>query len=554
MLQSRIVSKHPWYKDAVFYEIYVRGFFDSNGDGVGDLNGLTEKLDYLKDLGIDCLWLLPIYPSPRKDDGYDIADFCSVAAEYGTLADFDRFLEGAHARGIRVILDLVLNHVSSEHPWFVSARSSRESPYRDYFVWSDTTERYREVRIIFSDALRSNWTFDDVAGQHYWHRFFPEQPDLNFDNLAVQDEVIAVADFWLARGVDGFRCDAVPYLFEREGTSCESLPETHSFLKRMRAHIDARYTDRVLIAEANQWPEDLTPYFEQEFHMAFHFPLMPRMFMALRKESALPIAEIFARTPAIPADCQWGIFLRNHDELTLEMVTDSERDYLYREYAKDPQMRLNAGIRRRLSPLLSGSRRRVELLHALLLSLPGSPFLYYGDEIGMGDSVYLGDRNGVRTPMQWSGDSNAGFSRAEPARLYSPVSTDAAYHFQSVNVAVQESSESSLLQWVRRLLHLRRKNTAFGRGAFRVLKTSHDSVLAFERTTNESKVVIVANLSRFVAPVHIEMATHKGCVPCEMIGGALFPQVSSAPYFVSLGPHSFYWFQMEDIARGEAHE
>jgi maltose alpha-D-glucosyltransferase / alpha-amylase len=547
------VSKSPWYKDAVFYEIYVRGFFDSNGDGIGDLNGLTAKLDYLKDLGVDCLWLLPIYPSPRKDDGYDIADFCSVAEEYGTLKDFDRFLEGAHARGIRVILDLVLNHVSSEHPWFVSARSSRESPYRDYFVWSDTTERYREVRIIFSDALRSNWTFDDIAGQHYWHRFFPEQPDLNFDNPAVQDEVIAVADFWLSRGVDGFRCDAVPYLFEREGTPCESLPETHSFLKRLRAHIDGRYADRVLIAEANQWPEDLTPYFEQEFHMAFHFPLMPRMFMALRKESALPIAEIFARTPAIPAECQWGIFLRNHDELTLEMVTDSERDYLYREYAKDPQMLLNAGIRRRLSPLLSGSRRRIELLHALLLSLPGSPFLYYGDEIGMGDNVYLGDRNGVRTPMQWSGDSNAGFSRAEPARLYSPVSTDAAYHFQSVNVAVQESSESSLLQWVRRLLHLRKKHAAFGRGAFRVLETSHESVLAFERTMLESTVIVVANLSRFVAPVHIALAAYEGCAPTEMIGGSVFPQISAAPYFVSLGPHSFYWFQIESTREGEAH-
>jgi maltose alpha-D-glucosyltransferase / alpha-amylase len=542
------VTSSDWYKDAVFYEIYVRGFYDANGDGIGDFEGLCQKLDYIVSLGVDCVWLLPFYPSPRKDDGYDVADFRGVAPEYGSLADFDRFISAAHARGIRVVIDLVLNHVSCDHPWFVSARASRESPYRDYFVWSDTTDRYKSVRVIFSDSLRSNWSYDDSAGQHYWHRFYPEQPDLNYENPKVRAEMLAIVDFWLARGVDGFRCDAVPYLFEREGTNCESLPETHQFLRDLRSFVDQKYPGRALIAEANQWPEELLPYFENAFHMAFHFPLMPRMFMALRRETTVPIVEILKRTPALPDSCQWGVFLRNHDELTLEMVTDAEREYLLAEYAKDPQMRLNGGIRRRLSPLLLGSRRRIELLHALLVSLPGSPFLYYGDEIGMGDNVYLGDRNGVRTPMQWSADLNAGFSQAESSKLYSPVSTDSAYHYQSVNVAEHERNEASLLGWIRRILSVRKETQAFGRGSFRFLETNHASVLAFERAFNGDAIVVIANLSRFVAPVHVALDGLSGRTPHEMFGGAVFPKVVDERYFVTLGPHAFFWLRMENDA------
>ena len=533
-----------WYKDAIFYEVYVRGFFDSNADGRGDLPGLIAKLDYLVELGIDCIWLLPTYPSPRKDDGYDISDFFGVHPEYGTLADFDRLIAEAHHRGLKVIGDLVLNHCSSEHPWFLSARSDPASPYHDYFVWSDDATQFRDARIIFSDTERSNWTYDEVAGRHYWHRFYAHQPDLNFDNPKVQDEMVGVADFWLRRGLDGFRCDAVPYLFEREGTSCESLPETHAFVKRLRQHIDANFTGRILIAEANQWPEDLVPYFDGEFQMAFHFPLMPRMFMALRQETKKPIEEILQRTPQIPDGCQWGLFLRNHDELTLEMVTDAERDYLYEEYAKDPQMRLNAGIRRRLSPLVGSSRRRVELLHGLLLSLPGSPFLYYGDELGMGDNVYLGDRDGVRTPMQWSSDANAGFSRADPARLYSPVSMDAMYNYQAVNVDVQTRSEASLLRWVRRMIRARKTTRAFGRGALAFVATDNERVLAFVRTYEKEEVLVVANLSRFVQPATLALAAHAGKRPREIIGEATFPTITDG-YFLSLGPHAFYWFRLE---------
>ncbi len=537
------MSDH-WYKDAIFYEVYVRGFFDSNGDGRGDLPGLIAKLDYLVELGVDCIWLLPTYPSPRKDDGYDVSDFVGVHPEYGTLADFDRLIAEAHHRGLKVIGDLVLNHCSSEHPWFLSARSDPASPYRDYFVWSDDATQYKDARVIFSDTERSNWTYDAVSGRHYWHRFYAHQPDLNFDNPKVQDEMMGVADFWLRRGLDGFRCDAVPYLFEREGTSCESLPETHAFVKRLRAHIDANFTGRILIAEANQWPEDLVPYFDGEFQMAFHFPLMPRMFMALRQETKKPIVEILQRTPQIQDGCQWGLFLRNHDELTLEMVTDAERDYLYEEYAKDPQMRLNAGIRRRLSPLLGGSRRRVELLHGLLLSLPGSPFLYYGDELGMGDNVYLGDRDGVRTPMQWSSDVNAGFSRAEPAKLYSPVSMDAVYNYQSINVEVQNRSEASLLRWVRRMIRARKTTRAFGRGALAFVETENERVLAFVRTYEKEEVLVVANLSRFVQPASLAMGVHAGKRPREIVGEAVFP-VLTERYFLSLGPHAFYWFRLE---------
>jgi maltose alpha-D-glucosyltransferase / alpha-amylase len=534
-----------WYKDAVFYEVHVRGFFDSNDDGRGDLAGLVSKLDYLQALGVDCIWLLPTYPSPRKDDGYDISDFYGVHPEYGTLADFDRLVAEVHRRGMRVIGDLVLNHCSSEHPWFLSARSDRASPYRDYFVWGDDTQKYKDARVIFRDVERSNWTFDEAAGQHYWHRFYAHQPDLNFDNPKVQDEMLAVADFWLRRGLDGFRCDAVPYLYEREGTTCESLPETHDFVKRLRAHVDANFSGRVLIAEANQWPEDLVPYFDGEFQMAFNFPLMPRMFMALRKETKRPIIEILERTPPIQDGCQWGLFLRNHDELTLEMVTDAERDYLYEEYAKDPQMRLNAGIRRRLAPLLQGSRRRIELLHGLLFSLPGSPFLYYGDELGMGDNVFLGDRDGVRTPMQWSSDLNAGFSRADPAQLYSPVSMDALYNYQMVNVDVQERVETSLLRWVRRMIRARKTTKAFGRGSLEFVTTDNEAVLAFVRAFEHEEILVVANLSRFVQPALLELEGHRGKRPRELIGEAVFPEIGGS-YFVSLGPHSFYWMRLEN--------
>jgi maltose alpha-D-glucosyltransferase/alpha-amylase len=532
-----------WYKDAVFYEVYVRGFFDSNADGRGDLPGLISKLDYLSELGVDCLWLLPTYPSPRKDDGYDVSDFYGVHPEYGTLADFDRLIAEAHQRGLRVIADLVLNHCSSQHPWFLSARADRASPFRDYFVWADDTSKYKDARIIFSDTEPSNWTYDEAAGQHYWHRFYAHQPDLNYANPKVQDEMIAIADFWLRRGLDGFRCDAVPYLFEAEGTNCESLPETHTFMKRLRTHIDENFADRVLIAEANQWPEDLAPYFDREFQMAFHFPLMPRMYMALRQEDKRPIVEILERTPKIHESGQWGLFLRNHDELTLEMVTDAERDYLYLAYAADPEMRLNAGIRRRLSPLLGGSRRRLELLHALLFSLPGSPFLYYGDEIGMGDNVRLGDRDGVRTPMQWSADVNAGFSRAEPAQLYSPVSADALYNYQAVNVAVSEHVEASLLRWVRRMIRARKTTRAFGRGDLTFIETENEAVLAFVRAYEGEIVLVVANLSRFVQPATLALAAHRGKRPRELIGDAVFPEITDR-YFLSLGPHSFYWFRL----------
>ncbi len=536
-----------WYKDAVFYEVYVRGFYDSNADGIGDFRGLTEKLDYLQWLGVDCLWLLPMYASPLRDGGYDIADYYELLPEYGTLEDFKHFLTEAHARGLRVITDLVVNHTSDAHPWFQEARSSPDSPKRDWYVWSDTPEKYKEARIIFTDTERSNWTWCEEAGAFYWHRFFSHQPDLNYDNPEVQQAMLDAMDFWLSLGVDGFRVDAVPYLYEREGTNCENLPETHAFLKQMRAHVAERFPSALLLAEANQWPEDVVEYFGDgdEFQMGYHFPIMPRLFMALRQEDRRPIVEILERTPDIPEGCQWGMFLRNHDELTLEMVTDEERDYLYNEYAKDRRMRLNVGIRRRLAPLLDNSRRRIELLHGLLLSLPGSPFLYYGDEIGMGDNIYLGDRDGVRTPMQWSSDRNAGFSKADFEKLYFPVINNPVYGFNSVNVEAQLRYDTSLLNWMRQMIHLRKAHHVFGRGAMRFVKPRNRKVFAFLREGEGETVLCVFNLSQFAQPVELDLAGLEGSVPVEMLGKTRFPEITERPYQLALSPWGFYWFLLE---------
>ena len=537
-----------WYKDAVFYEVHVKAFHDGDGNGVGDFAGLTSRLDYVRDLGVDCLWILPMYPSPLRDDGYDIADFYGIHPAYGSVADFQKFMDAAHDRGLRVIADLVMNHTSDQHPWFQSARSDPASPHRDYYVWSETDRRYRDARIIFTDTEKSNWTWDPAAKAYYWHRFFSHQPDLNYDNSAVKTAVLDVMRFWLDRGLDGFRCDAVPYLIEREGTSCENLAETHTVLKEFRQVIDREYGgDRILLAEANQWPEDVRPYFGDgdEFHMSFHFPLMPRLFMGVRRQDRLPITDIFTHTPPIPPACQWCIFLRNHDELTLEMVTDEERDYMYYAYASDPAMKLNLGIRRRLAPLLDNDRRQIELLNCLLLTLPGSPIIYYGDEIGMGDNIYLGDRNGVRTPMQWSSDRNAGFSAADPAQLYLPVITDPVYGYQAINVAAQEKTPSSLLNTMKRLIAARKRSRAFGRGAIDFLRPRNHTVLAFLRRHGDETILIVANLSDRTQPVELDLAELAGAVPTEMLGETRFPTVTRAPYFLSLAPHGFYWFRLE---------
>ena len=533
-----------WFKDAVFYEIYVRGFFDSSGDGIGDFRGLTEKLSYLSWLGIDCIWLLPTYDSPQRDGGYDISNHYAVLPDYGTLDDFKTFLQAAHAAGIRVILDLVVNHTSDQHPWFQEARSSPDSPRRNWYVWSDDDSKYQEAGIIFGDTETSNWTWDESAGAFYWHRFFRHQPDLNYDNPQVQQAIIDVLLFWLETGVDGFRVDAAPYLFEKEGTICENLPETHAFLKRLRAIVNERYPDCMLLAEANQWPEDVIEYFGKgdEFHMCYHFPIMPRLFMALRQEDRLPIIEILKRTPAIPEDCQWGMFLRNHDELTLQMVTDEERDYLYNEYAKDRRMRLNAGIRRRLAPLMDNGRRRIELLYALLFTLPGSPFLYYGDEIGMGDNIYLGDRDGVRTPMQWSDDRNGGFSRADFAQLYFPVNVDPVYGYQAVNVDAQRRYSTSLLNWVREMIHLRKRHPVFGRGSIDFVEPSNRKIFAFIRSYREEVVLCVFNLSQYAQPVQLDLSNYLGRVPFELMGETEFPPIGERPYQLALGPRGFYLF------------
>ena len=543
-------SNPLWFKTAVFYEIHTRAFFDGNDDGSGDFRGLMQKLDYLQWLGIDCIWLLPFYPSPLKDGGYDIADFYAINPDYGTVEDFRGFVEAAHERGMRVIADLVMNHTSADHPWFQESRADRNGLKGDWYVWSDTDEPYRDARIIFIDTEVSNWTFDPVREQFYWHRFFSHQPDLNYENPEVRTAMLEVLRFWLDVGLDGFRLDAVPYLFEEEGTNCENLPRTHEYLRRVRTEIDEHYPDRVLLAEANQWPEDVVAYFGNgdECHMAFHFPVMPRMFMALRREEAKPMIEILDRTPAIPTTTQWGLFLRNHDELTLEMVTDEERDYMYSEYANDPRMKLNLGIRRRLAPLLDGGRDEIELMHAILFSLPGSPVLYYGDEIAMGDNVYLGDRDGVRTPMQWTGDRNGGFSRADFAQLYLPPLMDPVYGFQAVNVEAQLRTPTSLLRWLRRFVELRKQHPVFGLGDYRVLRPENPKIFAHIRSFSEDIVLCVHNLARSAQAVELDLSAFAGRVPVELFGNTEFPRIGELPYLLTLGPRGFFWFQLQDPA------
>ena len=543
-------SNPLWFKTAVFYEIHTRAFFDGNDDGSGDFRGLMQKLDYLQWLGIDCIWLLPFFPSPLKDGGYDIADFYGINPDYGTVEDFRVFVEAAHERGMRVIADLVMNHTSAEHPWFQESRSDPNGPKGDWYVWSDTDDAYGDARIIFIDTEVSNWTFDPVREQFYWHRFFSHQPDLNYENPEVRDAMLEVLRFWLDVGLDGFRLDAVPYLFEQEGTNCENLPRTHEYLKRVRAEIDEHYPDRVLLAEANQWPEDVVAYFGNgdECHMAFHFPVMPRMFMSLRREEALPMIEILDRTPTIPTTTQWGLFLRNHDELTLEMVTDEERDYMYSEYANDPRMKLNLGIRRRLAPLLDGGRDEIELMHAILFSLPGSPVLYYGDEIAMGDNVYLGDRDGVRTPMQWTGDRNGGFSRADFAQLYLPPLMDPVYGFQAVNIEAQLRTPTSLLRWLRRFVELRKQHPVFGLGDYRVLRPENPKIFAHIRSFSEDIVLCVHNLARSAQAVELDLSAFDGRVPVELFGNTEFPRIGELPYLLTLGPRGFFWFQLQDPA------
>jgi maltose alpha-D-glucosyltransferase / alpha-amylase len=549
-----MLSADPdWYKHAIFYEVVVRGFADHDGDGTGDIRGLIGKLDYLQWLGVDCLWLLPFYDSPLRDGGYDIADYYKVLPEFGDTQDVADLIEAAHARGIRIIADMVMNHTSDAHPWFQEARDP-ESPKHDWYVWSDTDDKYTGARIIFVDTEISNWTWDPKANKYYWHRFFSHQPDLNYDNPEVGEAMLDVLRFWLDMGLDGVRLDAVPYLFEREGTNCENLPETHEFLKRVRRVVDAEYDGRILLAEANQWPEDVVEYYGQgdgdECHMAFHFPVMPRMFMAARREEAKPIVEIMRSTPDIPKTAQWGIFLRNHDELTLEMVTDEERDYMYSAYAADPRMRMNVGIRRRLAPLLDNDRRLIELFHALLFSLPGSPIMYYGDEIGMGDNIYLGDRDGVRTPMQWTPDRNAGFSTADFAALYLPAIVDPVYGYQVTNVEQQMRNPASLLHWVRRLMELRKQHPVFGTGTFEALDSSNDKVLAFLREDDRQQVLVVANLGATAQPVQLDLSRFAGWSPVEMRGETVFPDIGDLPYLLTLAERGFYWFDLREPGQG----
>ena len=541
-----------WFKRAVFYEIHIRGFYDSGGDGSGDFRGLNQKLDYLQWLGIDCIWLLPFYRSPLRDGGYDISDFTDVHPDYGTVQDVHELIDAAHERRIRVIADLVMNHTSTDHPWFQESRASPTSPKRDWYVWSDTDKRYRDARIIFMDSESSNWTWDPVAGAYYWHRFFHHQPDLNYANPEVQEAMLDVLRFWLGHGLDGFRLDAVPYLFEREGTSCENLPETHAYLKRIRHAVETEYPDRVLLAEANQWPADVVQYFGDgdECQMAFHFPVMPRMFMAIRREQAVPMYEILEQTPPIPQTCQWGLFLRNHDELTLEMITDEERDYMYAEYAKDPRMKLNLGIRRRLAPLLDNGRDEIALMTAIMFSLPGSPVLYYGDEIAMGDNVFLGDRDGVRTPMQWTGDRNGGFSRADFAQLYAPPLMDPVYGYQAVNVEAQLRTATSLLRWMHRFIALRKEHPVFGFGSYEPLAPSNPRIFAHLRSFEHDLVLCVHNVARSAQAVQLDLSAHRGRYPVELFGRSRFPRIGELPYLLTLAPRGFYWFELVQPQEG----
>ena len=538
-----------WYKDAIIYQVHVRTFQDSNGDGIGDFQGLEQKLDYLQELGVNTIWLMPFFPSPLRDDGYDIADYRAVHSSYGTLEDFRKVLDSAHQRGLRLIIELVLNHTSDQHPWFQEARSSQNNPRRDWYVWSDTEARYKGARIIFLDTETSNWAWDPISKSFYWHRFFSHQPDLNYDNPAVREEMWDVMKFWLEMGVDGFRLDAVPYLVEREGTNCENLPETHTILKELRRKLDEQFPGRMLLAEANQWPADLRPYFGDgdEFHMAFHFPLMPRMFMGLKLEDRKPITEILQQTPEIPPSCQWSLFLRNHDELTLEMVTDIERDYMYDMYAESKTMRLNLGIRRRLAPLLNNDRRRIELMNGMLMSLPGTPIIYYGDEIGMGDNISLGDRNGVRTPMQWNGGWNSGFSVAKPEQLYAPLIQDPVYGYPAVNVLSQRESEHSLFRWMQRIVSVRRATAAFGRGSIEFLYPANHRILAYLRRLGRDNVLAVNNLSGTAQAVELDLQRYKGNILVEMFGNNIFPRVGDLPYLLTMGPYQFYWFRLRRV-------
>ena len=536
-----------WFRDAIIYELHVKAFADSNADGIGDFQGLIQKLDYLQDLGITCVWLLPFFPSPLRDDGYDISDYTSVHPSYGSMDDFKAFLAAAHERDLQVVIELVINHTSDQHPWFQTARNAPAgSPEREYYVWSDTDQKYKDCRIIFTDTEKSNWTWDPLAKAYYWHRFFSHQPDLNFDSPHVLEEVLNIMRFWLDLGVDGVRLDAIPYLVERDGTNCENLPETHAVIKQVRRAMDEGFANRMILAEANQWPSDVRPYFGDgdECHMAFHFPVMPRIYMALRQEDRLPIVDIMNQTPGIPDTCQWGLFLRNHDELTLEMVTNDERDYMYLAYSADPRSRINLGIRRRLAPLMDNNRRRVELLNSLLFSLPGTPIIYYGDEIGMGDNVYLGDRNGVRTPMQWNPDRNAGFSRANPARLYSPVIMDPVWGYEALNVEAQQSDPSSLLNWMRNMIALRKLFRVFGRGSFEFLSPSNRKILAYLRRLDGEQILCVMNLSRFAQPVDLDLHDLAGMTPVEMLGYVEFPAITRQPYRLILGPYGFFWLEL----------
>jgi maltose alpha-D-glucosyltransferase / alpha-amylase len=544
-----VAQRNPfWYKDAIIYELHVRTFVDSNNDGIGDFPGLTQKLDYLQDLGVNVIWLLPFFSSPLRDDGYDVSDYFTVHPTYGTLTEFKEFLTEAHKRGLRVIAEMVLNHTSDQHPWFKESRSSRDNPKRDWYVWRETDDKYREARIIFVDTELSNWAWDPVSKAYYWHRFFSHQPDLNWDNPVVFEAMWEVMKFWLDLGVDAFRLDAVPYLIERDGTNCENLPETHAIIRKLRKRLDESFSGRMLLAEANQWPEDVCAYFGvgDEFHMAFHFPLMPRIFMAVKLEDRNPIIEILERTPAIPENCQWCTFLRNHDELTLEMVTDAERDYMYEVYATDKTMRLNVGIRRRLAPLLNNDRRRIQLLNVLLMSLTGTPVIYYGDEIGMGDNIYLGDRNGVRTPMQWNGGWNGGFSGADPERLNAPLISNPVYGYQAVNVEAQKRSPHSLLLWMKRLIEVRKSTPVFSGGSLEFLRPSNRHVLAYIRALDGETILVVNNLSSAAQAVELDLQKYEGSVPEEMAGRNLFPKIVGIPYLMTLGPYQSFWFHLRN--------